>query len=125
MEFSDIPQLTSFINTYINTNGTDSITGNQMNTALNGIIQFLGASGVTANTGTYSTSIPLTSGITEITIPLTYSPTFTIVQVNSFLIPAGNTIFVVNSVGITDGILVELISSITGTHTVSFSYYAI
>jgi hypothetical protein len=41
MSFSNITALRNYVNTYINTNGVNSITGNEDNTALNGVIDYI------------------------------------------------------------------------------------
>lgn len=42
MAFANLAALTTYVNTYLIANGMDSITGSQLNTTLNGVIQFLG-----------------------------------------------------------------------------------
>jgi hypothetical protein len=41
MSFPNITALRTYVNTYINTNGVNAITGNEDNTALNGIIDYI------------------------------------------------------------------------------------
>ncbi len=50
MAFSDITALLNYINTNLTSNGADAITGDQLNTALVGIVQFLSTG--TGGTGT-------------------------------------------------------------------------
>lgn len=49
MTFANITELTTYINRYLISNGTNSITGDQLNIALDGIIQFLSEAGTLTN----------------------------------------------------------------------------
>lgn len=113
MSFSNLPAVQLYINSYINTNGTNSITGVELNTALTGMLQFIPI------VGNYSTT--LSSGQTTVTIPLTFTPLVTIVQILAEDILD----LVVTSTPTTNGIIVTLINRKSIDSNYTFSYLAI
>lgn len=125
MPFSSIADLTSFVNSNINTNGTDSITGANLNTGLNGVIQYLGSNGA-FTVGTYSATITIVApGATlqSITIPLSVTPTIAFAQITNN--PAVDNVISLNANATTDGILVYYESLASGTRTININYFYI
>jgi len=124
--FPTIASLQSFINTYVNTNGTDSITGANLNLALSGITEFLGTAGG-PTIGSHNVNIA-TSGatISNTIIPLSFTPISTVVQAAVPFTGLSNFVIVLSSTPTTNGIIVYYESSIASTpFNVTFSYLAI
>jgi len=125
MPFTSIASLTSFVNSNVNTNGTDSITGANLNTSLNGIIQYLGTYGA-FNVGTYSTPVTIaTSGASfqSITIPLSVTPVIAFAQVTNN--PSIDGFVTLNAVATTGGIIFYYESLFSGTRTLNINYFYI
>ena len=125
MAFSNITALQGYINNYINTNHSRSCTGSELNTALNGIIQFLGTGGAPV-TGTYMVTLSVTGGsITTFTIPLSFTPTSTIVQVQNTSAVLTNLVAVTSSKPGTNAITVQVSTSGAYSGTITLSYWAV
>ncbi len=104
MPFSNLEAVQTYIDSYIKTNNTNSITGLELNTSLTGIIQFM------PTIGTYTSHISA-SGITfgSFTIPLDFTPTYTLVQsqyITSGTYPVFDMCIAVTAMPITNGIVV-------------------
>jgi len=111
MTFSNLSAVVAYLNAYVNTNGTNSITGASLNTALNGIAQFV------PNIGLYS--LVYASGTTGVTtIPLSYQPMISIVQSQKYGIEV--TASIPSSSGIT--VNYNNTTSVSGSTNLSYIY---
>jgi len=126
MTFSTITDLETYINRYIGANGTNSITGEQMNTVLTGITQFLEqAGGYEKGSLSYAVTTTLGSGSTlNILTSLDFTPS--LVLLSSKNAYTSTTFFPQHYylVYVLGGVQLVTTGATSTTGTISFDYIA-